>query len=252
MYLFAIAACIFLVVCGFWLLAYLGFCALKKFCPGLHKKVESRLEQGIEKALTQEEREVLNLYPPNQREKLLRRVFEEEFADSPLPSGQLAASEHWINLGLKFEQPALFIRWSTSRKQLITLLVIHGVRELQHGELSLTAVLSGGVKTTVLFQFDPGEQLASVNIQLPRNRASVADSFQVNEILLRKLFGEPQPVQDSSLSQWDFLRVEIRHELHYPPYGNEPEERNELMSIRRKSRSAILKSLVEAEASLKS
>jgi hypothetical protein len=244
MYLFAIAACIFLAFWAFWFVAYFGFRAFQKFCPRLFRKVESRLEPQIKNSLNPDEREFLGVCPPGEIEKRTWRIVKEELDDGPpVPPSQLAEGEHWINLGLKFEQPALFIRWDTRKKELARLLASWGMTTTEHGEFIIKAVLPGTLHCTVVFQLDwVSGELKSVNILLPGSNTDIAESFRVNQVSLGKLFGEPSQVQESSMSQWDFLRVEVKHELVYPPYANEPKERHEFLSIRRKSKSEILKS----------
>jgi hypothetical protein len=239
MYLLAIAICVLLVF-GFWLFAYLGFRGFQKFCPRLFRRVEGRLEPRLRRTLNPEDREFFGICPPDQIEKLLGKDFNDL---PPAPPSKMKAGEHWIDFGLKLENPRLFIRWDINRKQLVKLLKAHGGIISEDKEINvfgLDAVLSPEIKAMVFFDFHKfvTDQLYSVNIQLP-HCSPVAESFETNDRRLREIFGTPQPSEKFGLTQWDFPRTKIQHELSYPPYANDPEQQIELTAIRRKTKSEI-------------
>ena len=241
MYLFAITAFIFAAAFAFSLLVYFGFRGFQKFSPKLFRKIEARIEPRVKRTLTPDERESLGICRPDDAEKRVWNIVKEELGDLPPPSpSHLSEGEHWVNLGLKLEIPSLFIRWDTDKNQLTKLIKPYGMTFSTHGHFVFNAVLPGSTKATISFGFDSvaREQLKRTGIQFPKH-GNVDETFKTNGIYLQQLFGLPQKVDEFGRSRWDFLRVEITHELVYPPYANDPEERNEVLTIRRKVRSEI-------------
>jgi hypothetical protein len=162
---------------------------------------------------------------------------DQESANRP-PPAQLAPDEHWINAGIKIEQPSVWVPWGLPAIQLKDLLRKHGLVESPNTPITcLKCIALGGLPVTMEFDCHhlfPPHELMSVGVTGRIANVRWPEAYEAMQSKLVACFGSPsrsRPSPEPGFTdyEWDCPYVMIVHSVR-ERFGP-----NEVISIRRKT-----------------
>lgn len=214
MYLLGLILILSLLSGAFCLAAFCAFRVFKRIYPKQCQKVERRLLPTAEKVFSPVLRQRLNICPPTEEE--------------------LRLHQHWVNFGLKLENPSFFLHWNTKRDELIKELGLCGLDYSKREYCLLEASLVGGARTKISIEFNKFQvqEIEGIGIAIQKP-GDVKVSFAANEVYLKSVFGVPSQNEESNRSEWDFPLARITHYLGYIPHSY---DLYESLEIRRKGK----------------